>query len=261
MDILAKIVERKKAEVVAAKKRIPENLLRTQALESGERRPFLERLERSGPPLVNIIAEIKRASPSKGVIRSDLNPIDYATAYEQGGAAALSVLTDQTFFQGSFEDLQHARNATLLPVLRKDFLISSYQLYESAVMGADAILLIVRILSREQLKDYIALGHDLGLDALVEIHTEADLEIATDAGAKLIGINNRNLQTFETNIDTAVHLKSLLKPDQIAVSESGIHTREDIQEIYNSGIRNFLIGESLVRAKNPKDFLKSLLAS
>ncbi|MFC1858238.1 indole-3-glycerol phosphate synthase TrpC [Thermodesulfobacteriota bacterium] len=259
MDILAKIVERKKAEVAASKERIPENLLRTQALESRERRPFIERLGRSGPAGVNIIAEIKRASPSKGVIRSDLNPIEYATTYEQGGAAALSVLTDQSFFQGSSEDLHQARNATSLPVLRKDFLISSYQLYESAVMGADAILLIVRILSREQLKDYISLGHDLGLDALVEIHTEADLEIATDAGAKLIGINNRNLQTFETNINTAVRLKSLLKPDQIAVSESGIHTREDIQEICNSGIRNFLIGESLVRAENPKDFLKSLL--
>ena len=257
-DFLTQIVASKKQEVAAAQKRIPENRLREKALAPNQRRPFFERLKQPGPSGLNIIAEIKRASPSKGPIRPDLDPALLAKQYEKGGAAALSVLTDKPFFQGSLEDLQKAGNATGLPVLRKDFLISSYQIYESAVSKADAVLLIARILSKEQVRDYLALCRELNLDALVEIHSEKDLAAATWAGAKLIGINNRNLSSFETDIQTATRLVSLLEPDQIPVAASGIRNRQDIETNQSFGIHNFLIGESLVRANNPEAFLKEL---
>lgn len=253
-DFLNKIVEQKKEEVTAARKRVPEARLREDAFIHRDRRPFLKNLERPG---INIIAEIKRASPSKGPICPDLDPAAYAQEYEQGGAAALSVLTDTPHFQGSFEDLKRAREAVSLPVLRKDFLIDPYQIYESAVLNADAVLLIVRILSREQLQDYLALCDELKLDVLVEVHSEEDIASATRAGARLVGINNRNLRSFETNIERAMNMVSLLEPGQTAVAESGIKGPEDIRKLQNSGIHNFLIGESLVRASDPKAFLDS----
>jgi indole-3-glycerol phosphate synthase len=257
-DFLSKIVEDKKQEIEAAKKSLPEKQLVEQALMPRKKRSFFKSLEQPGHG-VNIIAEIKRASPSKGVICPDLNPATYASLYEQGGASALSVLTDQRHFQGSVEDLKSARKSTKLPVLRKDFLISSYQLYESAVMGADAVLLITRILKHKQLKNYLNICNELKMDALVEIHSEKDLESANQAGARLIAINNRNLKSFETNIETAMRLKLLLEPHQVAVAASGIRTRADIEKNQKAGIWNFLIGESLVRAKNPVNFLKSLM--
>jgi len=258
-DILSKIVAHKKQEVAAAQNRTPERQMRAQALLTRHRRSFLKKLERPGPTGVNIIAEIKRASPSKGIICRDLDPAAYASEYEKGGAAALSVLTDQDFFQGTRRDLKSAREATSLPVLRKDFLISAYQLYESAVMGADAVLLIVRILEQQQLRDYLDICNELKMDVLVEVHTETDLEKATKAGANLIGINNRNLRSFETDIETAIRMQALLEPHQIAVTASGIQTRADIEKNQTAGIWNFLIGESLVKARNPRDFLKSLM--
>lgn len=257
-DILSKIVEDKKQEITAAKQHIPESFLREKAFAPRKRRPFLNKLEQPGPFGVNIIAEIKRASPSKGDIRANLNPAVYADEYEKGGAAALSVLTDQSYFKGGPEDLKIARETTTLPVLRKDFLISAYQIFESAVMEADAVLLIVRILDQQQLKDYLSLCNELKMDALVEVHSEADIEKAGLAGARLIGINNRNLQSFETDIDIAIRMKSLLNDDQIAVAASGIRTRKDIEKIKDSEIWNFLIGESLVRAEHPREFLESL---
>lgn len=257
-DILSKIVEDKKLEISAAKKHIPESRFRENAFDFRMRRPFLKKLEKPGSFGINIIAEIKRASPSKGDIRPDLNPGVYADQYEKGGASAISVLTDRSYFMGSPEDLRVARMNTTLPVLRKDFLISAYQIFESAVMGADAVLLIVRILDQQQLKDYLSLCNDLKMDALVEVHSEADIEKAGLAGARLIGINNRNLKSFETDIEIAVRMKSLLNDDQIAVAASGIQTRKDIDKIKESNIWNFLIGESLVRAKNPKEFLQFL---
>lgn len=257
-DILSKIVEDKKLEIAAAKQHIPESLLREKAFAFQKRRPFLKKLEQPGPFGINIIAEIKRASPSKGDIRSDLNPAVYADEYEKGGASAISVLTDQSHFKGSPEDLKIAREITTLPVLRKDFLISAYQIFESAVMQADAVLLIVRILDQQQLKDYLSLCNELKMDALVEVHSEADIEKAGFAGARLIGINNRNLQSFETDIEIAIRMKSLLNNDQIAVAASGIRTRKDIEKIRDSKIWNFLIGESLVRAEHPRDFLEFL---
>lgn len=258
-DILNKIVEDKRQEIALAKRDLPERALREKCLKPRKNRPFLKNLENPGPSGINIIAEIKRASPSKGIICADLDPAAFATDYELGGAAALSVLTDQPHFKGSPEDLKIARETTNLPVLRKDFLISAYQIFESVVMQADAILLIVRILEQQQLKDYLSLCHELEMDALVEIHSEYDIEKATRAGARLIGINNRNLRSFETDLDTAVRMRSLLGPDQVAVAASGIQTREDIDKIKGSGIWNFLIGESLIRSQNPKDFLKYLL--
>jgi len=257
-DILSKIVEDKKQEIAAAKQHIPESFLREKAFAPRKRRPFLKKLEQPGPFGINIISEIKRASPSKGDIRANLNPALYAEEYEKGGAAALSVLTDTPYFKGGPEDLKIARQTTTLPVLRKDFLISAYQVFESAVMEADAVLLIVRILDQQQLKDYLSLCKELKMDALVEVHSEADIKKAGLAGARLIGINNRNLQSFETDIDIAIRMKSLLNNDQIAVAASGIRTRKDIEKIKDSEILNFLIGESLVRAKHPREFLESL---
>ncbi len=257
-DFLNIIVDHKKKEVAAAKKKIPEKHLIEQAKLHQDKRPFYDTLKNPTPDQVNIIAEIKRASPSKGDICPNLDAAAYAATYEQGGASALSVLTDEKFFKGGFEDFTRARQATSLPMLRKDFLISSYQIYESKVLGADAVLLIVRILSREQLKDYLDLCGELNLDCLVEIHTLKDLENAVDANAKLIGINNRNLRSFETDISTAMTIASRLGPDQTPVAASGIRTRQDIQDNLKNSINTFLIGESLVRADDPAMFIKHL---
>jgi len=258
-DFLSKIIEQKKEEVAAAQRIISEKELKEKAEQlPRNRRGFFKRLEKPGQSGVNIIAEIKRASPSKGLICPDLNPAGYALEYEKGGAAALSVLTERQYFKGSFEDLKAARESVTLPVLRKDFLISSYQIYESAVLGADAVLLIVRILSQEQLQDYLSLAKEFALDVLVEVHSEKEIESAARAKANLVGINNRNLKSFETDIENAVKMVSLLESYQIPVAESGIKSFEDIKKLHNAGIWNFLVGESLVRAENPKEFLRSL---
>lgn len=258
LDFLNLIVKNKQEEVKNLKKNIPESVMCQKGLASGGRRSFFKTLTQPGPTGINIIAEIKRASPSKGLIAPDLVPMELASKYEQGGAAALSVLTEKNYFKGSIDDLIKAREAVNLPVLRKDFIISAYQIYESAAIGADAALLIVRILSRDQLKDYLSLCRELNLDALVEINSEADIEIASVSGAKLIGINNRNLSSFETDLSTSIRLVSMLEPDQIPVAASGIKNRRDIEKNLEAGINNFLIGESLVKAKNPSDFLKEL---
>ena len=261
MDILEKIVEQKKTTVSAAEKNVPEARLRADPFASvgRVRRSFFKALESPGNFGANIIAEIKRASPSKGPIRPDLDPAAYARAYENGGASALSVLTDTPFFQGCLEDLKAARAATTLPVLRKEFIVSTYQLYETVLSGADAVLLIVRILERNQLKDYLQLCRELHLDVLVEIYSARELDDALWAGGRLIGINNRNLRSFETSTDNAITLSALLDPGQIAVAASGIQNRQDILQANAAGIWNFLIGESLVRAENPGRLLKSLL--
>jgi indole-3-glycerol phosphate synthase len=257
-DFLSLIVDTKKEEIAAAKIKIPEQMLREKIDRDTPRRPFFNKLLKPGPMGANIIAEVKRASPSKGPIRENLNPGEYAAAYERGGASAISVLTDRTYFKGSLDDLKTVRENTLLPVLRKEFIISSYQIYESAAAEADAILLIVRILDKNQLKEYLDLCKELHLDALVEIHSESEIETTVFAGAKLIGINNRDLSSFDTHIDRAMGLSSLLEPDQVPVAASGIRTRGDIQRTKQAGIFNFLIGESLVRADNTEAFLASL---
>jgi indole-3-glycerol phosphate synthase len=257
-NFFSKILDHKKDEVRAAAQRVPERVLREEAEKSIGRRPFIERLAGPGPLGMNVIAEIKRASPSKGKIRENVDPAEYARKYEMGGAAAISVLTDKQSFGGSQEDLKNVKSAVALPVLRKDFLISSYQVYESAVIGADAVLLIVRALLPQFLRDLISLCESIGLDALVEVHDESEYEIAENAGARLIGINNRNLRTFETDISTSIDLAGRVASGQVLVAESGIHTRSDIERLIDAGIRNFLIGESLMRSEDPVAFLKIL---
>jgi indole-3-glycerol phosphate synthase len=259
VDILTRIVARKREEIEDARRRKPLAQLREAACNRNDRRFFYEALKRPGQHGANIIAEIKRASPSKGPLRIDLDPAALARAYAAGGAAALSVLTDRDFFQGSPEDLIAARQAVHLPVLRKDFLISDYQVYESGSMGADAVLLICRILSRQQLSDLLALSRSLNMDALVEIHTLDDLEMAQSSGARLIGINNRNLATFDTDIRTAMTMAQRLSPGQIPVAASGIAGIADVQANLAQGVFNFLIGESLVRADDPTSQLAALL--
>lgn len=257
-DFLKTIVDAKKEEVAAAKKRFSESDLCRMASAVRTKHPFFEKLSQPGRSGLNIIAEIKRASPSKGPIRMDLNPAVYAAAYEAGGACAISVLTDEKFFKGSLEDLKAARAASTLPVLRKDFIISPYQIYESVLAGADAVLLIVRILDKTRLKDLLALCGQMDMDALVEINSSDDAGIAAAAGARLIGINNRDLSSFKTDAHTAGRLVSSLRPDQVAVAASGIQCREDIDRNLQAGIFNFLIGESVVRADDPRLFLRAL---
>lgn len=260
-DILQKIAAAKKEEVAAARKRVPEAELRQQAEQRDGQRPFIKRLRTAHDNGIGIIAEVKRASPSKGNIRIDLDAADYAQRYEQGGATAVSVLTDGSFFKGSLEDLVTVRKNTTLPVLRKDFLIDAYQFYQSAAVGADAVLLIVRMLSGGQLADFLRLCRDLRLDPLVEVHDESDLEMATASGAELIGINNRDLRTFKTDIAVATRLVSRCNDRQIPVAASGISTPEDIRATRKAGINNFLIGESLVRADDTAGFLRQLIGA
>ncbi len=258
-NMLDSIVAQKLIEIEAMLQKTPEKNLRQDALKPRKRRRFFEKLEKPGNAGINIIAEIKRASPSKGLMCQNLDPSALAKNYESGGAACLSVLTDNKFFSGSIQDLESARSATLLPVLRKDFLVSPCQLFESCIMGADAVLLIARILSAKALKDLLDLSIELELDALVEVHSEKDVESAILSGAKLIGINNRNLETFHTDISNSARLVSMLETDQIPVAASGIRSREDIDRLLGCGIFNFLIGESLVKSKDPAVFLQSLM--
>lgn len=256
ISILDKIIETKKKEAAEAAKSVPIEKLKELAAAHPENRSFLKPFRRLG---VNIIAEIKRASPSKGIISKHLDAAEQASQYQEGGAAALSILTDEAFFQGCLDDLKQARQATTLPVLRKDFIIDSYQVFEARAAGADAILLIVRILDEKPLGELLALSNALNMDALVEIHSGEDLTKASRVGAKLIGINNRDLSSFDTDINTAVGLVDRLMPDQIPVAASGITGPDDIRRNLAAGIHNFLIGESLVRSKNPTDFLRSLI--
>jgi len=259
-DFLKVIVEHKKNEIDLSKKTRSENVIRQQAQEKQYTRRFFKQcLTTNDPSEIHIIAEIKRASPSKGDINRHLDPSAYAKKYEAGGASAISVLTDHRFFKGSFQDFKLARDAVSLPILRKDFLVSSYQIYESVILEADAVLLIVRILSGNQLNDYLSLCKDLSLDALVEVHSEHDLETAIDAGAELVGINNRDLSSFNTDIHTAMNMMQKIQPHQTAVAASGIRNREDIIRNKESGIHCFLIGESVVRSDDPSAFISSLL--
>lgn len=257
-DFLAQIVKQKGREISQARKVIPEGRLMELARERSCFRPFFETLSRPGATGVNIIAEIKRASPSKGDIRPDLDASKTAARYEQGGAAAVSVLTDSTYFKGSLDDLKAARCACRLPVLQKEFIISRYQVCVAATVGADAILLIARILTAEKLNQLYDLCRDLGMDALVEIHTVQDARIVAACGARLVGINNRNLITFETDLSIAQELASRLAPGQVPVAASGISGPTDIRENLACGIFNFLVGESLVRADDPTQFIREL---
>ncbi len=258
-DFLKKVTEQKKSDIRLARRRRSEQSLRRDAETRDNRRPFIERLTPTDTKDIHIIAEVKRASPSKGDIRADLDPAELAAAYERGGASTVSVLTETHWFKGGIEDLQAVRAATGLPVLRKDFIFTPYQIYESAVIGADAVLLIVALLSPKQLEEYLAICESVGLDALVEIHSPADMETVKKSNARLIGINNRNLRTLETDIQIAIDMAKNLSSGQIPVAASGIRTRADIEKNRNSGVYNFLIGEHLVLAEDPERFLRLLI--
>ena len=260
-DFLKTILNQKGADISRARKTIAEGRLAEVARARSGFRPFFDTLAKPGPGGVNIIAEIKRASPSKGDIRPDLDAAQTAALYEAGGAAAVSVLTDETFFKGHLDDLVAARGACGLPVLRKEFIISNYQVLEAAVAGADAILLIARILTPDKLLQLYRLCREVGMDALVEIHTPDEARRVADSDIRLVGINNRNLSTFDTDIGVAVELVALLGPHQVPVAASGIAGPEDIRNTMGAGIFNFLVGESIVRAPDTAGFIRELTAA
>jgi indole-3-glycerol phosphate synthase len=252
-DILNKILATKKEEVTAAQARLPLVEVAAQAKDQPPARDFVGAIRSriaAGQPAV--IAEIKKASPSKGVLREDFRPAEIAASYEKGGAACLSVLTDKQYFQGSPDYLKQARAACKLPVLRKDFMIDSYQVYEARVMGADCILLIVAALSLAQMQELEALANELGMAVLVESHDGAELEIALQLKTPLQGINNRNLKTFDVSLDTTLNLLPMLnKAECITVTESGILTPRDVAFMRQNGVNAFLVGEAFMRADNP----------
>lgn len=213
------------------------------------------------PAPVNLIAEIKKASPSRGVIRQDFDPVAIARAYELGGARAISILTDETFFQGHADYLAMARGATGLPLLRKDFIISDYQIFESRALGADAVLLITAILAPSQLEDYLGLAAELGLSVLVEVHSapEAILAAGNPPGARLVGINNRDLQNFKTDLSTTYNLLPLIPPGVMVVSESGIRTHEQVLRLGEAGVDAVLVGEALMEQDDLAGAVRMLL--
>ncbi|MES2245607.1 MAG: indole-3-glycerol phosphate synthase TrpC [Pseudomonadota bacterium] len=251
-DILNKIVAVKREEVAAAIKRKPLAAMRFDAESRVLTRDFVGALRAkisAGKPAV--IAEIKKASPSKGVLRTDFIPADIAQSYAEHGAACLSVLTDKDFFQGSIDYLKQARASCSLPVLRKDFIIDPYQVYESRVMGADCILLIAACLDDAQMKALEALALSLDMAVLVEVHDRAELERALKLKTPLLGINNRNLQTFEVSLDTTLGLVNEVPADRLLVTESGITTAADVARLRDANVNAFLVGEAFMRAEDP----------
>lgn len=253
MNILDRIIAEKRLEVGRAQRDVPQSEMEKRAAGRKDMRGFAATLDRPG---VRLIAEIKRASPSRGDIRLDLDPAETARAYAAGGAAALSVLTDRPFFKGSAADLSEARAATGLPVLRKDFIVTPYQVYETCAMGADAMLLIVRVLDDEALYALHKLALGLGLDVLTEVYDEQDVERAKRLGARLVGINNRNLADFHTDVCHAGRMAARLSPDVSLVALSGITSAEDIRRSLATGIRRFLVGETLVRDVDPVSLIR-----
>jgi indole-3-glycerol phosphate synthase len=258
-DILKKIIHRKVEEIAERRNRVT---LQEQIERAGAASPVrgfvahIKQTIQAGRPAV--IAEIKKASPSKGVMRADFRPAEIATSYEKGGATCLSVLTDVDFFQGSDVYLQQARQAGSLPVLRKEFIVEPYQVYEARAIDADAILLIVACLGDTQLHDLSGLAIQLGMDVLVEVHDMEELERALQLNLPLVGINNRNLRTFATSLDTTLSLREKIPADRIVVTESGIHTPEDVALMRKHDVNAFLVGEAFMTADEPGEKLQEL---
>jgi indole-3-glycerol phosphate synthase len=257
MGILQDIVKVKKSEIARLKQREPISELqrRVEDCAAPAGRDFRQAVS-SGA--CAIIAEVKRRSPSKGSLREDIDPGEVALLYEQSGAAAISVLTERDFFHGSPDYLVTIKQKVAIPVLRKDFIIDPYQIYETKLLGADALLLISGLLREARLREYIQTAMSLGIWPLVEVHTVADLQIALAAGAEIIGINNRDLKTFHTDINNSLVLAPLVPPGKTLISESGIATKDDISILTDAGIRAFLIGEALMRAADPGAKLREL---
>ncbi len=258
-DILNTILARKAQEVAERSARVPLAELQARLADAPPVRGFANALNAAianGDPAV--IAEVKKASPSKGVIRPDFHPADIAVSYEFGGASCLSVLTDVDFFQGADLYLQQAREACTLPVLRKDFVIDPYQIYEARVLGADCILLIVSALDDQQLADLSNLALQLGMDVLVEVHDIDELERAIQVPVPLIGINNRNLRTFEVSLQNTLSLKDAVPRDRLLVTESGILGPEDVKTMRDAGVNAFLVGEAFMRVEEPGEGLRQL---
>lgn len=258
--ILDEIVESKKRSLEVAKEDHPLEGLKERIVTLGQPRDFKKAVAYGGgsKDRIRIIAEIKRASPSKGMIREYFVPAEIARGYFEAGAAAISIITEEKYFKGKLEYLSGLRGNMRIPLLRKDFIFDEYQVYESRVAGADALLLIVAVLGKDRLKELMELTHSLGMAALVEVHDEAETEIALEAGAQIIGVNNRDLKTFKTDINTTIRLSSYIPRDRVLVSESGINTHEDILKLREWGVEAFLIGEALMREENFRKKLKEL---
>jgi len=260
-DILDTILARKAEEIEQRSRMRSLDSVRARAASQPPTRGFVDAIQRRlAAGEAAVIAEVKKASPSKGLIRADFDPAQIARSYQAGGAACLSVLTDVDFFQGSNRYLGEARGACTLPVLRKDFTIDPYQVYEARMIGADAILLIVAALEDGPLVEMANLANELGMDVLVEVHDIDELERALQTDCQLIGVNNRNLRTFEVSLDTSIELKSAVPRDRTLVTESGIASRADVARLRGAGIDAFLIGESFMRERDPGAALQRLFA-
>jgi len=255
LSILERIVAAKRAEVAAAKKKITD--IKARAAAAPPVRDFLAALRAKQPA---VIAEIKRASPSRGVLRADYDPAAIAKSYENAGAACMSVLTDMEFFQGAPEHLTQARSACGLPALRKDFLIDPYQVYEARALGADCVLLIVACLDDAQMRELESLAHKVGMAVLVEVHDAAELARALKLKTPLIGINNRNLRSFETRLETTIELLPRIPPGRLVITESGILSKADVERMRRHGVHSFLVGEAFMRAPDPGAELKTLFS-
>lgn len=258
--ILEQIVAHKRLEVEAAKARTSLAELEARFPASSQSRSFAKAIvDRVRAQQIAVIAEIKKASPSKGLIREDFRPAEHAKDYEANGANCLSVLTDENYFQGSNDYLLEARAACSLPVIRKDFMVDTYQIAESKALGADCILLIVAALSPSNLVELADYAKAIGIDVLVEVHNLEELELALTLETELIGVNNRNLHTFETSLQTSLDLAQKIPEDRVLITESGIHTAADVRAMTEAGIFGFLVGESFMRAPNPGAKLKEIM--
>ncbi len=258
-DILKKIISRKLEEIEACKQKVSIEELKQRIDSAPAIRGFVESIrQKMAAGKAAVISEIKKASPSKGVIREDFQPAEIARSYEKGGAACLSVLTDIDFFQGADAYLVAARGACSLPVIRKDFIIDAYQVYEARAMGADCILLIVAVLEDGQMQRLAELATELGMDVLVEVHDEEELRRSLPLNLPLVGINNRNLRTFETSLNTTINMLKMIPEGRIVVTESGIHTPEDVALMRSHHVETFLVGEAFMRADEPGERLAEL---
>lgn len=257
-NILEEIAEYKRGFVAECKRRQSAQDIRLRAGDSPDPVDFFAALQGDD---IALIAEVKKASPSKGIIRDDFHPERIAETYAENGARCLSVLTDEAYFQGSDAYLQAARAASGLPALRKDFTVDEYQLYEARVLGADAILLIVSLMDGSQLADYVGLAGELQMAALVEVHDAGELDRAKRAGAQLIGVNNRDLKTFKTTLDTTFELLDYMPSDALVVSESGINHREDVERLVEAGVDAILVGEALMRERDIGAKVRELLGT